>query len=361
LSKPVVTVNGRFLTMEMTGVQRYAREILLRLAPELEADLRVIVPPDRVHEGGDPDLGLVQTTTKWHGIGGHLWEQLVLPRITRKVGSGLLWSPCNWGPLSVRRQVPVIHDIAALTQPEYFTPSYRLLARALTGPLLRRSIRVITPSTRVRAEMLDHSLVREDGIEIVPPGVGPPFDSVRLDDLDRRAATYCILVGAHDSRKNVGFLLDLWPDVHARTGLELHLTRRRLVTTRQQRELDLAKGPGIVVHDDPTDVELAGLYADALCLLWPSHYEGYGFPLLEAMAVGTPFLAADVGAAAELAIVPEQVLPLERESWIDQIDAWHAGDVSALRAASARRARAQTWSAAAAATAGLLDRVVGMP
>jgi glycosyltransferase involved in cell wall biosynthesis len=361
LSRPVVAVNGRFLTMEMTGVQRYAHEILSRLAPELEADLRVIVPPDRIYEGGDPDLALVQTTKQWHGIGGHRWEQLALPRFARKVRSRLLWSPCNWGPVSVRRQVPVIHDIAALTQPDYFTPTYRALARALTGPLLRRSIRVVTPSARVRAELLERSLVREDRLEVVPPGVGPPFDSVRLDDLERRAGTYCVLVGAHDSRKNVEFLLDLWPDVRARTGLELHLTRRRLVTTRQQHELDLAKGPGIVVHDDPTDLELAGLYADALCLLWPSHYEGYGFPLLEAMAVGTLFLAADVGAAAELAVDPGQILPLERERWIEQIADWHSGDVSALRAESAARARAQTWSAAATATAGLLDRLATRP
>jgi glycosyltransferase involved in cell wall biosynthesis len=359
LSRPIVTVNGRFLTMEMTGVQRYAHEILSRLAPELEADLRVIVPPGRIYEGGDPELARVQTTKRWHGIDGHRWEQLALPRLARKAGSRLLWSPCNWGPISLRRQVPVIHDIAALTQPDYFTPTYRALARALTRPLLRRSVRVITPSARVRGELLERSLVPEDRLDVVPPGVGPPFDAVPLDDLERRAGTYCVLVGAHDARKNVEFLLDLWPDVRDRTGLELHLTRRRLVTTRQLRELDIR--PGIVVHDDPTDAELAGLYADALCLLWPSHYEGYGFPLLEAMAVGTPFLAADVGAAAELAVDPAQILPLERDRWIGQIEAWHSGDVSALRAESAGRARAQTWSAAAAATAGLLDRVVLTP
>lgn len=361
MGNAVVTVNGRFLTMEMTGVQRYAREILARLEPELEADLRVIVPPDRVYEGGDPDLARVATTKRWHGIDGHRWEQLALPRLARAAGSRLLWSPCNWGPLSVRSQVPVIHDIAALTRPDYFTPTYRALARALTRPLLRRSVRVITPSNRVRAEMLEHGLVMTGEIEVVPPGVGQPFDSVPLDDLERRGGNYCVLVGAHDSRKNVEFLLDLWPDVGARTGLELHLTRRRLVTTRQQRGLDSLAGEGVVVHDDPTDLELAGLYANALCLLWPSHYEGYGFPLLEAMAVGTPFLSTDVGAAAELAIDPGQILPLERERWIEQIEAWRSGDVSALRAESARRARARTWSAAAAATADLLDRIVRAP
>ena len=92
-----------------------------------------------------------------------------------------------------------------------------------------------------------------------------------------------------------------------------------------------------MLHVDPTDEELVRLYAGALCLVWPSYYEGYGFPLLEAMAVGTPFLSTDVGAAAELAVIPEeQILPLDPERWIERIEAWHSADLSEL-GASVRR------------------------
>jgi glycosyltransferase involved in cell wall biosynthesis len=358
VSKPVVAVNGRFLTMTATGVQRYAYEILRRIGTHLESELRVIVPPNRVLDGDDPGIAEIATTNTWHGVGGHRWEQLALPRLARRAGVRALWSPCSWGPVALRRQVPVIHDIAPLSRPDYFTPAYRALARTLTGPLVRRSALAVTPSTRVRSELIERFSLDPEHVRVVPPGVGPPFDSVPLDDLDRRGGQYCLLVGAQDSRKNAEFLLELWPKVHTRTHLELHLTYRRVVTTRRLQALEGTRTPGIVIHTDPTDQELADLYAEALCLLWPSHYEGYGFPLLEAMAAGTPFLSTDVGAAAELAVIPdEQILPLEPERWCAQLEAWQATGLGELREASARRARAQTWDAAAEQTAQVLDRV----
>jgi glycosyltransferase involved in cell wall biosynthesis len=358
MTETVVAVNGRFLTMTSTGVQRYAHEILGRLSPKLGARLLVIVPPDRMFEGDDPSIAEVEVSSRWHGIQGHRWEQLKLPRLVRRAGAEALWSPCNWGPLAIRRQLPVIHDIAPLTQPRHFSRAYRVVAQVLTPPLVRRSALVSTPSTRVRSELLERFQLGPERVVVVPPGVGTPFNSRPLDDLEHRSGSYCLVVGAHDPRKNAEFLLDLWPEAHARTGLELHLTRRGSMTTSRRQRLDDRPGSGVVVHTDPTDEELADLYSEALCLLWPSHYEGYGFPLLEAMAVGTPFLAADVGAAAELAVAPEQqILPLEPERWLERIEGWQSNGVRELREASARRARAQTWEAAAEETARLLERL----
>lgn len=358
MSGPVVAVNGRFLTMTSTGVQRYAHEILRRIGAYQMSELRVIVPPNRVLESDDPEISEVSTTQRWHGVGGHGWEQIALPRLVRKAGARALWSPCSWGPVGVRRHVPVIHDVAPLTHPEYFTPTYRALARTLTGPLVRRSALVATPSASVRDDLLQRFALDPDHVRVVPPGVGQPFNSVPLDDLKQRGGRYCLLVGADVSRKNAEFLLEIWPEVRARTNLELHFTYRRVHTSRRLRTLKDASAAGVVLHADPTDAELALLYADALCLLWPSHYEGYGFPLLEAMAVGTPFLSTDVGAAADLAVVrDEQILPLEPERWCRRLEEWCSADLDGLRKASAQRARAQTWDVAAEQTARLLDQV----
>jgi glycosyltransferase involved in cell wall biosynthesis len=357
MSKPVVAVNGRFLTMTATGVQRYGREILRLLAAHLESELRVIVPPNRILEAGEID-DAVATRRDWHGVRGHRWEQVALPGLTRRADAHVLWSPCSWGPLAVRRQVPVVHDIAPLTHPQYYTRPYRLLARTLTGPLVRRCAVVVTPSIHARTDLLERYRLEQDRVRVVPPGVGSPFDSMPLDDLDRRSGSYCLVVGAHDSRKNAEFVLQFWPHVHAETGLELHLTYRSVVTTRRAAVLEALPSEGVVVHADPTDEELARLYANALCLLWPSHYEGYGFPLLEAMAVGTPFLSADVGAATELAVSPEeQILPLQPELWRRRIEFWRERGVGKLREASARRARSQTWASSARETAQILDHL----
>jgi glycosyltransferase involved in cell wall biosynthesis len=354
LTTPLVAVNGRFLTMSITGVQRYAHEILARVRPYLGSELRIIVPPSRVLE--EDELDSVAATSKWHGLDGHFWEQIALPRLARKAGAHALWSPCNWGPVSVRRQIPVIHDIAPITLPQHFTPPYRALARTLTRPLVRRSALVVTPSSRVRHELLARYELEPDHVQIVPPGVGEPFVSFPLEGLASRRADYCLLVGAHAARKNAQFLIDLWPEVHARTNLELRITYRRIVTTRRPPALERARAAGVVLYEDPTDEELLDLYANAMCLLWPSHYEGFGFPLLEAMAVGTPFLSTDVGAAAELAVIPdEQILPLEPDRWCERLEAWQAKDLSDLREISAREARVHTWEAAAEKTARVLD------
>ncbi len=357
MGRHLIAVNGRFLTMSPSGVQRYAHEILGRLRGHLDAELRILVPPDLVLEGDEEELGEVTPGLRWHGVDGHRWEQLVLPRLVRKISASALWSPCSWGPLAVQGHVPVIHDIAPLTLPEHYTPLYRMFARTVTGPLVRRAALVVTPSVRVQRELLDRFSMEPERVVVVPPGVGEPFTSTPIE-LEPREPGYCVLVGAHVSRKNAAFLLDLWPSVYARTGLELHLTYRRIVTTRRLRSLAWAKGPGIVLHADPTDGDLGRLYAGALCLVWPSYYEGYGFPLLEAMAVGTPFLSADVGAAAELAVDPDQqILPLEPERWIERLEAWQTADLSMLRRESAERARAQTWDDAARRTARILEGV----
>jgi glycosyltransferase involved in cell wall biosynthesis len=358
LTKSLVAVNGRFLTMTPTGVQRYAYEILARIRTYLRSELRIIVPPDLILESDDPAIRQIVPTARWHGLDGHFWEQVTLPRLARRAGANLMWSPCSWGPTSVRRQIPVIHDIAPLTLPEHFTPTYRMLARTLTRPLVRRSVLVVTPSTSVRHELLGRYSVEPDHVRVVPPGVGEPFVSAPLDDLHRRNGSYALLVGAHAARKNAQFLLDFWPELYEESKLELRLTYRRFVTTTRIAALEREQPPGVVVHADPTDEELVDLYANALCLVWPSRYEGYGFPLLEAMAVGTPFLSTDVGAAAELAVRPdEQILPLDPRRWIAQLKAWQSSDLTELRERSAERARAQTWDSAAEQTAQLLDEL----
>jgi glycosyltransferase involved in cell wall biosynthesis len=344
--------------MTATGVQRYARELLPHVAQRLGDDLVVIVPPDRIiGASADAVAELLDDdpTHRYHGPGGHWWEQIVLPRLLRRSGARMLWSPCDWGPLAVRGQVPVIHDIAPLTEPHHFERAYRLLARVLTRPLVARSACVATPSARVKAELHDVLGVPLSKVHVVPPGVGEPFSSWPIDDVERRERRSCVLVGAHDARKNAAFLIDIWPQVRARTGLDLVLTRRTVVTTRGPAPVRPI--PGVRIVDDPTDHELAQLYADALCLVWPSHYEGYGFPLLEAMAVGTPFLSTDVGASTELAIEPDQVVPLEPAVWVDRLVRWSEDGVGAIARRSVDVARSRTWDAGAAATVALLTQL----
>ncbi|MCA1648666.1 MAG: glycosyltransferase [Chloroflexi bacterium] len=209
--------------------------------------------------------------------------------------------------------------------------------------------------TSVADDLCDRYGVDRSQIDVAPPGVGPPFDTWPLDDIDRRSGRYFVFVGGHDKRKNLRFLLELWPSIHRTTGLELYVTRRAASSVSFEDQVGHVRG--VVVRVEPDDRVLAALYANAIGLLWPSIYEGYGLPLLEAMAVGTPFISTDTGAARNLALVAEQILPLDADRWRAQICDWAKHGVGRLRVQSAAQARERTWEETAALTAASLKSV----
>lgn len=341
---PTVAVNGRFVTQPVTGVQRYAHELVSRLAEESGFRVVLLVPPDRIVElrpGGATEAVLDE---RWSGGRGHLWEQTSLPRLVRRVGADLLLSPAGWGPLWVRGQLAVIHDLHPITHPEYFVPGFVRWTKVATPMLAHVPRRIGATSLHVQAQVVEHLRVRAERVDIVPPAVGSPFVDGALGDVAARRPRHCLFVGGDKEQKNLPFVLDLWPEVHRRTGLELVVTERAVAS---RAGLDVPMQAGVRRVQDPSDAELVDLYRDALCLVWPSRAEGFGIPLLEAMACGTPFLSTDVGAAAELAIDPGQVLPLEPRRWVDQLVAWAADDPVELRRRGAEVARQATWARSA--------------
>jgi len=339
-SARVVAVNGRFLTRPVTGVERYAGEILSRLS--IDAGVAVIVPPNRVTT---PQRTSSLETEPWTGVGGHRWEQFVLPRLADRIDADLLVNPCNHGPLRTRAQLIVLHDLLPLRFPGFVSRPYAEWTRFASRMLARTSRRVVTVSDRSREEILALLDVQPDKVDVVPPGVGLPFTGISLDDVGDRLGRYCVFVGSHDRRKNLGFVLSFWDRVWKELGIELHLIRQRSATPID--ETIEVERPGVVTHVAPDDSTLARLYADALCILWPSLHEGWGIPLLECAATGTPFLATDVGGAPLMAVEPEQILPLDADRWFARLERWSSSDIAPLRRRSAERARSFTWERSA--------------
>lgn len=342
-----MAVNGRFLGMPITGVQRYAYELVRRLPRALDADVLLVrpgAPTTELDAGGRLPVEALAV----HGARGHLWEQAALPGRLHRTGRPLLFSPCNWGPLAVTDQVVMVHDAGPLLHPQLFERSYVRWARLVLRALAGRVSGIVTSCERTRQELCEHLPVEPARVWIVPPGVSRDFTEVP----SRPAGDYCVFVGGRDQRKNLSFVRDFWPDVHHELGLTLRVVARSGTTTR--REDELRETRGVVVVPDPTDAELADLYAGSLCLLWPSRYEGYGLPLLEAMAAGTPFLSTDTGAAAELAVQGDQLLPLEAGRWREQLATLACSDTRALRAACRSVASSRTWDASGVALAAAL-------
>src|SRR5436190_21231443 len=187
-----VQVNGRFMRQRVTGMQRYAREIVARLGNRVE---------------------LVEPSRAGHGIRGHLWEQVGLPCRLR---NSLLWSPCTTGPLGVCCQVVTIHDCAFQDRAECFTPRFAAWLQWLVPRLARRVRRILTVSQFSKQRIADICRVPLEKIHVVYNGVDPRFRPATGEEISIVRAKfglpekYVLCVGSLEPRKNLPRLLEAW-------------------------------------------------------------------------------------------------------------------------------------------------------
>jgi len=274
-----IVMNGRFLHQDMTGVQRYAHELLERLRPELQ----VVAPEGR--------LGAAR---------GHLWEQITLPRLCR---GALLWSPGNTGPLAQGNQVVTIHDASTLDHPEWFSGKFAVWYRFLLPRLARRVRKVITVSEFSRRELIRLCRIPEEKVVAIHNGISPRFAPASEEEkaaLRRKHALekpFVLYLGSLEPRKNVGALLTAWKNLGPR-DCDLVLAGAASRIFRERGFADLPPGTKLLGRVD--DAELPALLSAAQAFAFPALYEGFGFPPLEAMACGTPVLCSNTTSLPEV-------------------------------------------------------------
>jgi glycosyltransferase involved in cell wall biosynthesis len=268
MSTPVAINARAAVRREIGGVERLAREMATRL-PSIDPErYEVIRPPEALaHRAG------------------HAWEQAALPALARN--ARLIYSPANLAPLASRRNVVVIHDVAALRHPEWYRPAYVRYQRALLPAIAKRAKHVITVSEFSKRELSD--VLGATTITVIPNGVDERFTpEAKLT----REGPYVLAVGTQIARKNLQVLGEAAHRLHQH-GIELVHGGSGRGYMRTESATGLRQ-LGYVPEDD-----LPGLYAGALALAMPSLYEGFGLPCLEAMACGTPVVASNAGALPE--------------------------------------------------------------
>jgi glycosyltransferase involved in cell wall biosynthesis len=275
---PRIAIDARAAVRRETGgVERVAREMVARL-PSLRPDRYVVVRPR-------PRLA--------HRAG-HAWEQLALPLLARE--ADLLYCPANLAPLASRRNAVLIHDLAALAHPEWYSRAYVAWQRLVLPRIASSARLVLTVSDFSRDEIVERLGVARNSIAVVPNGVSDHF-SPEADPAPAAASLqlhrpYVLALATRSARKNLAVL-----STAARRLGELGI---ELVTAGSGRGY-LRRGerpPGRELGYVPEHL-LPGLYAGARAFAMPSLYEGFGLPCLEAMACGAPVVAADKAALPE--------------------------------------------------------------
>jgi glycosyltransferase involved in cell wall biosynthesis len=322
-----VLLDADVLGRQRTGDETYV-ENLLRELPAAAPDLSFAAVtrfPDRVPERIEPvelPAGSQELRMAWR-----------FPRLLRRVRPRLGHYQ-HALPLRAGRSVLTVHDLSFEREPELMPRKDRWVFKAAVPRSARRADRVIAVSERTKEDLVDLYRLPEDKIRVIPHGVDPSFSPGGAE-----GGGFLLFVGAVQRRKD--------PRAALEAAQEL---RMPLVVVGPEREPALAgelRRLGADLRGYVDKRELARLYREAAALVVPSRYEGFGLPVLEAMASGTPVVAAPDPALVEVAG--------EAAVYADQGDLsgaiLHALDHRAqLRAAGLERSALYSWAEAARRT-----------
>lgn len=356
-------INGKFLAQPLTGVQRFARELLSaadcqRAVADQPDHWEVLCPPGasarapawstiRVREVGPGGLPL------------HLWEQVLLPWAAR---GGQLLSLTGSAPYWPAGQLCTLHDAAVFDWPQAYQPLFLAWYRRLFRRQAAQALALFTVSSFSRGQLARHLGVDPARLHLVPDAadhLDPALadDSV-LDRLGLRGQRYLMAVGSANPAKNQGRLLQAFEQTLA------EVPQARLVMVGGSNKavfaqrMQMPDAGQVLCAGILSDGELTSLYRYAQGLIFPSLYEGFGLPPLEAMTLGCPVAVARAAAMPE--VCGDAVLYFDPLSTHDIARAMRAllGDEGlrlSLSQAGREQARKWRWADAARALLAHLD------
>ncbi len=358
MSLPPLFINGKFTAQRTTGVQRVAMQLVLALDALLAtADVPDEHPVTLLCPGRGILPALRHIRTRRVGLAGlplHLWEQAVLPWAARH---GRLLSLAGSAPYWARRPAAMLHDAAVWDHPGAYTPAFVRWYRLLFARQARVARPLLTVSDFSRQRLAACLRVTPGRLQVVLNGadhlstVQP--DTTLLRQLGLQAGGYLLAVANANPTKNLEALVRAHAGLPARLRLPLVIVgggNDRVF--RGSAVADAAPaGAGTVLRVGPQgDATLKALYGSAQALVFPSLYEGFGLPPLEAMGQGCPVLAARAASLPE--VCGEAALYFDPHDDADITRAMgRLLDDAALRqqlqAAGLRQAARYSWAASA--------------
>ncbi|MCX6075089.1 MAG: glycosyltransferase family 1 protein [Campylobacterales bacterium] len=279
-------INARFLTQNITGVQRFAIEISKQLKNILGDKVQFVSAKNIIHTelAKELDVKVVGNLT------GHLWEQIDLPYFLSKNGKPLLLNLANTAPIFYKNKVVTVYDLAFYHHPEWFSKKFALSYNLLIPKILKNSKHILTDSEFIKQEMMEVYKLSESKIDVVYGAHSDIFEN-KLSQREH----FALAVGSIDPRKNLKNIIDIFAN-HTEYSLMIVGQQNKVFSSLSVDDLsEDIKFTGYV-----SDEELVELYNRASLFIYPSFYEGFGIPPLEAQSCGCPVIASNVASLPEV-------------------------------------------------------------
>jgi len=290
MSEVKIVINARFLTQKITGVQRYAIEISKHLK-SIDPTIHFVSPKGIIHE----ELSKELQVEEFGVFKGHLWEQIDLPKYLRREGKPLLVNLLTTSPLFYRNKTLMIHDIAFVRHPEWFSKRFSIYYKFMLNFTINKNKKIFTISEFSRKEIREVFNVPDKKIEVIYCGLTKKFRQ-KVKNESNKYGDYILAVSSLDPRKNFRGIVDAFNTLFE-SNLQLVIVggKHKSFTSVKIEGLE-----NIVFVGRVSDDELTVLYQNAKAFIYPSLYEGFGMPPLEAMACGTPVIASNVASLPEV-------------------------------------------------------------
>lgn len=291
-----IYINARFLTQKVTGVQRYATEMSMQLK-KLYPKIKFVAPKNVIHK----KLASGLEAEIYGNLTGHLWEQTELLRYLKSQGNPLLLNLANTAPISYKNQIVTICDLSFLRHPEWFSRKFYYYYRFLIPQITKNSLKIVTISKFSKNEIMNLLNISEHKIKVIYCGVDEKFINHTIANaaVSNKYKNYILAVSSLDPRKNFKNLISAFkklalPD----TQFVIVGSENRVFANNELKKFINTRN--IVFTGYVSDKELIALYKNAKLFVFPSLYEGFGLPPLEAMACGCPVVVSNVASLPEV-------------------------------------------------------------
>lgn len=309
-----IAYNGRFLSSsKITGVERVAYNLLSSLLKIDDQNEYVIFAGKKKYINDFLTKKNVLYVECKQLTGNrmlkHFWEQVILPRCVKKYKCDVLFNPINTAPVfGIKKSVMFLCDVSFFINPKWFSRSFRYIYRAIIPMAAKKAAAIITISNSSRDDIVKYLNVERSKVNKIYPAIDEKFIKNKLgneillwqeDDI----VPYILFAGSMDPRKNLGNLINAYIKLKKEKNIKHKLV---IVGAKNTNFSKLFIEDSPVINSDiiftgyVNDNELKSLYCNADLFIYPSYYEGFGLPPLEAMACGCPVVVSNMSSLPEV-------------------------------------------------------------